>query len=65
VTTNQQFLLRTRVVEVLLIGVDCDCDSALNSNVRDTIHRVIARAAATAYENARIGWSKGLEFTIC
>ncbi len=64
VPAHQQLLHRSGVVEVLLVGVDGDGDGTLHSDVRDPIHRVVARAAATADQNTWVGGPERLELLV-
>jgi len=42
VTSNQEFLKRTCVVEVLLVGVDRYGDRAFDTKVSDSVEGVVA-----------------------
>ena len=64
VAANEEFLKRSGVVEVLLVGVDGDGHGAFNAEVRDAVEGVVARATATDDENAGVGDAQRADFLV-
>ena len=64
VAAHEQLLQGSGVVEVLLVGVDGHGHGAFHTEVRDTVQGVVARAAATDDENARVRYAKRADFLV-
>ena len=64
VAANEEFLKRSGVVEVLLVGVDGDGHGAFHAEVRDAVEGVVARATATHDENAGVGDAQRADFFV-
>ena len=62
--SNEEFLQRPGVVEVLLVGVDGDGDRSFHAEVRDAVEGVVARAAATNDENAGVRNAQGADILV-
>ena len=64
VAANEEFLERSGVVEVLLVGVDGDGHGAFDAKVRDAVEGVVARAAAANDEDARVRNAQRANFLV-
>ena len=64
VAANEEFLQRSGVVEVLLVGVDSNGHGAFNAKVRDAVEGVVARAAAANDEDTGVRNAQRANFLV-